>query len=258
MRTGARLSSGLSRFIDSLLPGGCASCGAAIPSARTPLCPVCLARLSPIPEPRCPRCGLTRVIPGPTPVECTECHAWPPQLRKAASACLHRSVAADMVRGLKYRGWTALADLMAARMLEPATRVAGPGRAVLVPVPLTRPRRRERGFNQAELLAGGLGRRTGWPVSTLLVRRRDGPPAARLGRRLRAEVVRDAFAVDAAGGSPAASWSCARRLPGALLVDDVITTGATSAACAQALADAGIRCLGVVSFSRTNPLEEPG
>jgi predicted amidophosphoribosyltransferase len=120
---------------------------------------------------------------------------------------------------------------------------------------MTRARRRERGFNQAELLARGLSRRSGWPIEPLLIRTGGGPPLARLGRTRRGETVRQAFAVRAPTGG-----GSGRDLTGcdALLVDDVITTGATAAACAEALADAGVRCHGVVSFSRADPLDDVG
>ena len=214
-----------------------------------------MARLHPVPGPWCPRCGLTRIIPGPTPDGCSACHGWPSVLPKAGSACLHTGGAAELVRGLKYRGWTALADPMAERMLPAARRVSAPGLPFLVPVPMTRAKRRERGFNQAQLLARSLSLRSGWPVEALLIRTGGGPPLARLGRTRREEAVRRAFTVRAA---TAGRSDRGRAGSGALLVDDVITTGATAAACAEALAAAGVRCCGVVSFSRADPLDDIG
>jgi len=136
-------------------------------------------------------------------------------------------------------------------MLPPAVRLAAGRAPILVPVPLTRARLRERGFNQADLLARALSRRTGWPIERLLCRERGGPALARLGRRERERVAESAYSVDP------------RSLPvmdphsEVLIVDDVITTGATGVACAEALETAGAVCLGIVSFARTNPLAEP-
>jgi predicted amidophosphoribosyltransferase len=133
---------------------------------------------------------------------------------------------------------------MGALMAPAASRVC-PGPALLVPVPLTPARLRERGFNQARLLAEGLGRELGWPVQSILARTRMGRRQARSGRRERADNVAGAFQV----------------IPGrfdrfdgpVLLVDDVITTGATLGECCQALGNAGVPCAGAVSFARTPP-----
>ena len=140
---------------------------------------------------------------------------------------------------------------MGDRMLPAALRLAGGRAPILVPVPLTRARLRERGFNQADLLAQALSRRTGWPTDCLLRRERGGPALARLGRRERARVAERAYSVN-----PDLPRALALH-PEVLIVDDVVTTGATGVACAEALGTAGVECLGIVSFARTNPLAEP-
>jgi len=175
---------------------------------------------------------------------CAACLDWPAGLR-AAAACLHEGAAAHLVRGLKYRGWTGLAAPMAKCMLPAARKLAGHDEPLLVPVPLSAARRRERGFNQAELLTAELAAHTGWPHGNLLIRRGAGRPFARSGKTERARRAAEAF--DVAHGSPhrtADDWPV-------LLVDDVITTGATAGACAAVLAGAGFRCVGAVSFART-------
>ncbi len=237
-------------FIDEVVPCGCAVCRTAVPTGGPPLCRLCASRVAPVPPPQCPRCGLTRVISVSGPDECSECQGWPPTLAKAASACLHEGAAADLVRGLKYRGWTALADYMGDRMLPVARALAGDATPTLVPVPLAPARLRERGFNQAALLALALARGTGWTVSPLLRRTRGGPALARLGRHEREQAASGAYWLD-----PAAPELLRHGLA-VLIVDDVITTGATGVACSDALAAGGAQCLGVVSFARTNPLLE--
>lgn len=136
-------------------------------------------------------------------------------------------------------------------MLPPAKRLAAGRAPVLVPVPLTRARLRERGFNQADLLARALSRRTGWPIECLLRRERGGPSLTRLGRRERERVAEHAYSLNRTSVPAMGPDSQV------LIVDDVITTGATGAACAEALSAAGAECLGIVSFARTNPLAEP-
>ncbi|MFO7588854.1 MAG: double zinc ribbon domain-containing protein [Gemmatimonadota bacterium] len=247
-------------LLDRLIPAACAGCGAATPPGRAPVCGACVARLPEIPLPHCPRCGFTR-IPGITGgAGCGECEGWSDALPGAAAAFLHEPPADLLVHGLKYRGWTALAPWMGARMAGPARRLAAGEEPWLVPVPLSRSRLRERGYNQALLLARGLSAATGWPVAEPLRRGRASASQAGLGRSARARNVRGAYeAVPSKlpgrdGLPPAPSRERAGR---ALLVDDVLTTGATAAACAEALRAAGLWCLGVVCFARTPP-REPG
>ncbi|MFQ5746864.1 MAG: ComF family protein [Gemmatimonadota bacterium] len=147
-----------------------------------------------------------------------------------------------VVHGLKYRGWTGLAALMAQAMAGDARRLGDGGALRLVPVPLSSARRRERGFNQARLIADILGREIGWPVAELLRRPRTGRRQVGLGREDRMANVAGRFRVEEMpppAGRPV------------LLVDDVVTTGATAAACAAALHAAGVPCAGVVSFARS-------
>jgi ComF family protein len=114
--------------------------------------------------------------------------------------------------------------------------------AELVPVPLHPRRRYERGFNQAELLAAALARRSGLALSTdVLVRRKDTSPQAGLSSAARRRNVAGAFAV--------------RRRPkvagrALVLVDDVTTTGATAAACARALRQAGAAEVRLITVAR--------
>jgi len=121
-------------------------------------------------------------------------------------------------------------------------RIPRPGGPFLVPVPLAAARLRERGYNQAELLARGLARATGWPVRRLLRRRGGGRRQARLGRRARRRNVEGRFFARSPG--PGAGDGVA------VLVDDVLTTGATAGACGRALEEAGIPVAGVVVFAR--------
>lgn len=174
----------------------------------------------------------------------------------AASFAMHGN-AARVVRALKYAGWTALAPTMGRAMAPRARGLAGNPTPCLVPVPLSAARRRERGFNQAELLARELGRSVRWPVRTLLGRSAGATGQARLGRSARRRRVRGAFFATPGAGpagsglsrrGDAASPSFATPL---LLVDDVVTTGSTAAACRRVLQSAGWKCTGIVAFART-------
>jgi len=237
-------------LLDRLLPPACAVCGSTVP-VGPPLCGVCESLLPLVPHPRCGRCGApaTSVHDGD---RCGFCDAWPEPLHAAASVVLHAPPADVLVAGLKYRGWRALAPRLAERMVEPARRVvrlAGPdapaGVPVLAPVPLDPRALRRRGFNQAQLLATGIGSLTGWDLlATGLCRRRSRRRQAELGRAARLINVGAAFYWDASVPPPEAP---------VLLVDDVLTTGATAAACTAAVEGAGGRCIGVVTFARSLP-----
>jgi ComF family protein len=151
-----------------------------------------------------------------------------------------------MVRALKFRGATLAAQAMAAQMVAAAPaqvlpREASPACGVLVPVPLHPRRLRRRGFNQAELLARAVAGRTGLGVDDCLARR--GSARTQVGRD-RGERLRGL------NGSVAVRPDAAlpRR---AIVVDDVVTTGATLSACAGALRSAGVAEVVAIAYART-------
>lgn len=275
--------------VDVLLPPACALCGRGRPSERPPVCGLCWSRLPVLAPPRCERCGAPSCGPA---AACASCEGWPEDVPRCAAPFAMRGSAARLVRALKYGRWEALAGPMGQAMLDSARRLVaephgrvvveaagtpadrqggeatglsgkalpasapavtgGPApRIALVPVPLSPGRLRERGFNQAEALAAALGGAAGWPVVPALQRRRPGRRQARLGQRGRSANVRGLFGL--AGGSDAPLPP-----PRALIVDDVVTTGATAAACARALREAGSVPVGMVSFARAlHELEAP-
>jgi predicted amidophosphoribosyltransferase len=265
------------RLFDALFPPACVGCGVGA-SGTAPVCRACWHRLPRVALPRCRRCGATRVLDVPGDGACPDCVSWPEVLARAASPYRMEGRAARLVHALKYEGAFALADPMG-RALEPAARrVVGRRRPVLVPVPLAPARKRERGFNQAELLARGLAGATGWPVRRWIRRAGGGARQARLGRRDRQRNVRGRFRPaggPAEGGGrrvsglavAAGTRAGPARGPGrgdgpggrpALVVDDVLTTGATAAACVRALRAGGRRVLGVVTFARALQTLETG
>jgi ComF family protein len=148
-----------------------------------------------------------------------------------------------LVHELKYRGRRRLAARLAEELLATSSAQAVLARnAVLVPVPLHPRRRRERGFNQSELLAAELARRLHLEVApAALVRRKDTPPQAGLSAAARRRNVAGAFAVRRRA-------QVAGRV--VVLVDDVLTTGATSLACARMLKEAGATEVRLLAVAR--------
>jgi ComF family protein len=153
------------------------------------------------------------------------------------AAVEYEGPARAMVGALKFRGALGLADPMAALIAAcaPLERLRGE----LVPVPLHPARRRKRGFNQAERLAHALGRRTGMAVRDCLLR--GGSNLRQVGRDRAARLAGPAGSVTAKGPVPGR----------AVLVDDVMTTGATLTACAAALRAAGSTEVNALVFART-------
>lgn len=245
--TGRRLGRTLLRLFDRAFPPCCVLCSAILSPRDPPVCRPCWHRLPRMARPRCPRCGATRLLRLPGSRGCPECVDWPPELPRAAAPHRMEGEAARLVRAFKFGRWWALGEPMGRAMAPGARRIAGPGPALLVPVPLAPARRRERGFNQAGLLAAGLAATTGWPRRDLLRRRPGGRRQARLGRRARARNVRDRFVAE--GPVP-------DGLP-IVVVDDVLTTGATAAACCGALSAAGGAVAGAVAFAHALDAVEP-
>jgi ComF family protein len=158
----------------------------------------------------------------------------PPGLDRAWSSASYEGVARDLVVALKFRRLLPVADLMADRIhwLAPAHMLSG----AIVPVPPARARLRRRGFDPAGELAGALAERLAAPLEKCLRRCGSG---RQVGRR-RAERLGHPPRFEALGAAPRS----------VLLVDDVLTTGATLAACAAALRTAGASRVVAVTFAR--------
>lgn len=237
----------ISTILDLVYAPICLGCrGAILPGDAVRLvCRLCRSRIRPIPEPACARCGApllrTGRLPEPT---CSECRHWPPYLRAARSAALLHPPADRLVHQLKYRGWHALAEPLGAMMAELRLPPDVEEEArIVVPVPTTATRIRERGYNQAERLASVFAARTERELCHLLTRAGALSTQTVLQPAARGANVAGAFRV--ADGA-------ARRIEGEhlLLIDDVLTTGATAAECARTLVDAGARCVSLITFAR--------
>jgi len=179
--------------------------------------------------------------------DCFECREWPAELTAARWAHVLAPPADDLVHALKYEGWPELAAVMADTMARVALPAAALGDGVLVvPTPTTSGRLKSRGYNQAERLAVAVAERLGRPVQRALVRVAEGRSQTALTPTERRENVRGAFA---------ATTGSDRRVEGAdiLLIDDVLTTGATAGEAASALGRMGARSVTLLTFARALP-----
>jgi ComF family protein len=208
----------------------CGPCWRALPIGLGPGCPVCG---EPFP-------GLGGALP------CDACRRGPPPYAFARAVAEYRDGLREAIHALKFGNRPLLATPLGRLLAEAGARALPVPPADwaegLVPVPLHPARLADRGFNQAELLATPCGAR--WRVPLLpraLIRARATLPQTDLDPAARRLNVRDAFRV------PRPAGILGRRL---LLVDDVHTTGATVAAAAQALREAGAAAVGVLTLAR--------
>jgi len=238
--------------LDLLFPAFCPVCAEPLGAGRRdPLCGRCFAAIPLLPPPVCGGCGLpvpdgcglpvAPVDARRAPVSrCAACLAQPPPWDWARAAAAYAGTARDALHALKFEGKRALARPLGDLIVEPCRVAAGGDVEAIVPVPLGRGRERARGYNQAALLAERLARGVGGPVRTRwLARSRETAEQSGLGATARAANVRGAFV---------ASTSAAGR--SVVVVDDVLTTGATVAECARALRRAGARRIGVLAVAR--------
>lgn len=180
-------------------------------------------------------------------MRCALCAELPPSLRALRSPYLLDGPPRELVHGLKYGGWRALAAAMGRRMaaVDLPREVAEEVRLV-VPTPVSPVRLRQRGYNQAALLAEAVAAERGWTCAPdVLVRSRASETQTALHPSERRANVAGAFEAPGGPGS--------LRLEHVLLVDDVWTTGATALACGAAMLAAGARAYSVLTFARALP-----
>lgn len=216
------------RLLDLLYPPRCAGCGA----RGIPLCASCRSRLTPLAPPLCARCGLPlHVAPDRDMRLCPECRFAPAfsAMRQVRVATAYESTAREVVHALKYGGQRRLAEPLGHLLAATFTR-EGMRADLIVPIPLHPERLRERGFNQADLLARVCARHLRLQlVTSALARVRPTPSQSHLPRDQRRHNVAGAFRLTSAN---VAAQLAGKRI---LLIDDVATTLSTLDAAATAL-----------------------
>ena len=252
---GVALRRGASRLADFLVPAQCLVCHAAVDAQNT-LCGACWRQIHFIRHPVCDRLGMP--LPGGVAasgrIVSAAAIAAPPDYDRARAVAHFTGALRPLVHRLKYNDRLEVRALFGTWLTE-AGRDLTIDADVLIPVPLSRRRLIWRRFNQSALLAQELSRHTGVPMAALaLVRQKSTPPQVGLTQAQRHANMAGAFAVTKQGRVLIQDRNV-------VLVDDVITTGATVSACARVLRRAGaarvdVLALGLVTdFARSMPNE---
>ena len=229
---GMQVAAGL--IVDLFCPRSCLECGDLLEDDETwrYLCQRCVNRIDWVAFPHCKKCGhpfFGELQAGRT---CPNCVILKPTFEQGRAAFLLNGVGQSWVHALKYRGITGVLEDLPHLLERTPGCVPFLQGAVLVPVPLHRRRKRFRGFNQAALIAQTLAEAVdGADHADLLMRTRPTPTQTNLPREQRLKNVKNAFAP-----KPEAVIDVDQRY---VLIDDVITTGATLEACCRALRKAG-------------------
>jgi len=229
--------------LDALLPPHCLTCDSPVEAQGT-LCAGCFGGLHALTAPLCRHCGVPFLHAGQAGPggACPACLARPPAFATARAALRYDEGAKRLLLPFKHADRTELAAPLAARMARAGAALLARAE-VVAPVPLHWRRLLSRRYNQAALLAGVLAREAGRPhIPDLLRRTRPTPALGDRGREERAALLDGAFALGRA--APAIAG---RRV---LLVDDVMTSGATADACARALLAAGAAAVDVLAAAR--------
>jgi len=241
-RVGAWLSGASNALVSVLFPAGCRLCERVLVHASTvPICEECLGSFAAVGGAVCETCGQplaawslggAREERAAEKLICPDCQTREYGFDRARSYALYKAGLVRAIVLLKFERVEPLGRWFAGRLAE-VVRRDGLAADVVVPVPLHRQRERERGYNQADLIARPLARKLDLPYrAVLLVRTKPRPDKHILSLEERWDSVRGAFAT-----RPGIKVDNLR----VLLVDDVMTTGATLDACARALSRAGAK-----------------
>lgn len=235
---GKLIGRGMAWFMEFLLPSRCPGCSQKLQNHGL-LCPSCWADLTLLSDSSCKTCALPFEFDTEADSRCVACLKKPPEFDWARAAVRYETLGKSMVLKLKHGASTVHVPVMAQMM---ARALGDKHPDVIMPVPLHQSRMLKRRFNQSQLLARALSNSLDVKLDCFSLQKvRATASQGGLDRAERFRNVRGCFrikeAMDISGKS-------------VLLVDDVLTTGATAEACARVLKKAGAREVGVVTFAR--------
>jgi len=229
-------------LLEFFLPRMCLFCGVPVgEAAAVAVCPGCEAQIQWVASPLCICCGMAFADRDGADRLCGDCQADPPPFAKARAAALYDGVVAQAITGFKFSRQLAFLPVMQHWLQRPLCLELAAAAELLAPVPLHPKRIKQRGFNQSLLLAKAF---PGAPLAReAVVRTRHTPPQVGLNPKQRRDNVKGAFAV------PAPALVKGKTV---LLVDDLLTTGATVKECARVLRRAGASRVEVLTVARVS------
>lgn len=236
------IAQALAPLVDLIYPPRCPSCGEGL-AAQGGLCSACWDSLEVPGDPSCVRC--LRPFSDETPIDriCDSCRANPPIHDGVVAGTVYTPASRKLILSFKQGGRIALAPMLARMIVGRMPQLQGDW--VLIPVPLHRTRLWRRGFNQSALLAMEIARQRKYRLLVDgLVRRKQTQKLGHLGAAQRANQLSGAIAVNP-------RHVAAIRGAQVILVDDVMTSGATTNACIEVLKQAGADKVMIACFART-------
>lgn len=227
----------LDNLVNIIYPARCFACGRSV-SKKIIVCDICRCKIEKNLPPFCPRCGRNLKS-----AECVHCKKLNFDFRRAFSPCRYSGVSKELIHRLKYRGKVKISAVLAEILVNFVTEFRLPiaGIDIVTPVPLHCARLREREFNQAELLSKRIAEEFKIRHSSdNLIRVIHNQAQARLDAHARFKNIRGSFKV-----KDMAEF-CDKNI---LLIDDVLTTGATCSEAARALKGSGAKNIVVLTFA---------
>jgi len=236
-------------FFATVFPADCRICNTPLTNiSRLPVCETCISNIAAITGPTCDSCGegLTRTNPVGDVTLCGACQDELPPYHKAVAYGAYDAELRELIHLLKYEQVHPAASVLGGMLASAIAKLRLPDDILVMPVPLHASKRRQRGFNQAELIAHCVLKTMHAErfqlVTNALARVKPTVSQIGLTRHQRQENIRGAFKV------AHLSKVSGREL---LLVDDVMTTGTTAAECARVLQRAGAKKIWVATVART-------
>jgi competence protein ComFC len=235
-------------FINLIYPLSCLLCETALePLSDRPVCAVCWNKIEYNQPPFCRVCA--KHLPAKTQKQaliCSNCQQSSFSFRQARSVCIYDGVIKNCLHLFKYKRKLSLVKPLSKLMIDFARNSLDMNKVdIIIPVPLYSTKRRLRQFNQAGLLAESISRACSKQLQQkLLIKTKPGPAQVELSKTERLKNLRGAFKVRSAGSL---------KDKNILLIDDVLTTGATANECARTLLDAQANSVDVLTLARSNP-----
>jgi len=232
-------------LLDLLFPKTCRHCGDSFREGLSNiLCLSCFNSMKPYEDPVCGHCGISLppgAFEGSARPRCRDCGEGESFLDQVRAFGAYEGPLRLSHHAFKFEGMESLGGKIAERMAGTVHGSLWEGTDALVPVPLSPERERERGYNPSVLLAERISGRTGIESRTLLTKVRSNPPQMSLSREERLKNAKGVYRCVLKGQPPAK----------VILVDDVLTTGATLEECAKVLRQSGVSAVGALVYGRT-------